>query len=227
MKKKKIFTLALASIVAVTAVIGASLAYFTDTKTAENTFTMGNVKIALDEAPVDEEGQATDGDRVTANDYGIDAVYPGATLDKDPTVHNTGKNPAYIRAVVTVENGMNWLGLYNDNVWTAPQEAAFNALINNTLGEGWELVDIAYDMSGPNHPTSDFVATLKYTEVLEAGQDTTAMFSEISFPAKLTENDVTTRISQEGKFRIDVVAQAIQVKGFDSWEAAFNAFDGN
>lgn len=226
MKKKKTLTLALAAIVAVTAVIGASLAYFTDTKNADNVFTMGNVKIALDEAPVDGEGKATEGERVTANEYGIDAVYPGATLDKDPTVHNTGKNPAYVRAIVTIENGMNWLGLYNENVWTAPQEAAFNALINNTLGEGWELVDIAYDMSGPNHPTSDFVATLKYIGILESGADTTAMFSEIAFPAKLTENDVTTRISQDGEFHIDVVAQAIQTKGFDSWEAAFHAFDG-
>lgn len=120
---------------------------------------------------------------------------------------------------------MNWLGLYNDNVWTAPQEAAFNAMINNTLGEGWELVDIAYDMSGPNHPTSDFVATLKYTGVLEADADTTAMFTEIAIPAKLTSKDVTTRIDQNGEFGINVVAQAIQANGFDTWEAAFAAFD--
>lgn len=225
MSKKKILTLAISAIIAVTAIASASLAYLTDTKTADNTFTMGNVKITLDEAPVDKNGKATDGDRVSANEYGIDAVYPGAVLDKDPTVHNVGKNAAYVRAVVTIENGMNWLGLYNENVWTAPQEDAFNAMINNTLGEGWELVDIAYDMSGPNHPTSDFVATLKYTQPLAAGADTTPMFSEIAFPAKLTANDVTIRISQDGEFHINVVAQAIQTNGFDSWEAAFEAFD--
>lgn len=218
--KKKILSIAL--VVAMVAVIATgSLAYFTDTKTADNTFTVGNVKIALDETNI----ANPEGDRVTANDYGIDKVYPGAVLVKDPIVHNTGKNPAYIRAVVTIENGMNWLGLYNDNVWTAPQEAAFNAMINNTLGEGWELVDIAYDMSGPNHPTSDFVATLKYTGVLEAGADTTAMFTEIAIPAKLTSEDVTTRIDQNGEFGINVVAQAIQANGFDTWEAAFAAFD--
>ena len=97
MTKKKIITLALVAVITVMAIASASIAYFTDTKTAKNTFTMGNVKIALDEAPVNEEGHAIDGDRVTANEYGIEAVYPGATLDKDPTVHNTGKNPAYIR----------------------------------------------------------------------------------------------------------------------------------
>ena len=216
--KKKILALCLCVALAATAIVGASLAYFTDTKTATNTFTMGDVKIKLDETNVN----APEGDRVTSNEYN---VYPGAVVTKDPIVHNIGKNGAYIRAIVTIENGMNWLGLYNDNVWTPPEEEAFNALINNTLGEGWELVDITYDMSGPDHPTSDFVATLKYTMVLNAEADTSAMFSQIAFPAKMTENDVTTRIAQNGNFGINVVAQAIQIDGFDTWEAAFAAFD--
>ena len=216
--KKIIVALCLCVALAVVAIGGATLAYFTDTKTANNTFTMGDVKITLDETDVTNP----EGARVTSNTYD---VYPGAVVTKDPIVHNVGKNGAYIRAIVTVENGMNWLGLYNENVWTAPQEAAFNAMINNTLGTGWELVDIAYDMSGPNHPTSDFVATLKYTSVLAPNADTTAMFSQIAFPAKMTENDVTTRIAQNGNFGINVVAQAIQIDGFDTWEAAFAAFD--
>ena len=216
--KKKIVALCLCVALAVVAIGGATLAYFTDTKTANNTFTMGDVKITLDETDVTNP----EGARVTSNTYD---VYPGAVVTKDPIVHNVGKNGAYIRAIVTVENGMNWLGLYNENVWTAPQEAAFNAMINNTLGTGWELVDIAYDMSGPNHPTSDFVATLKYTSVLTPNADTTAMFSQIAFPAKMTENDVTTRIAQNGNYGINVVAQAIQIDGFDTWEDAFAAFD--
>lgn len=217
--KKKIVALCLCVALAVVAIGGATLAYFTDTKTADNTFTMGNVKITLDETDITNP----DGDRVTRNAYDI---YPGAVVDKDPVIHNVGKNGAYVRAVVTIENGMNWLGLYNDNVWTAPLEPAFNALINNTLGNGWKLVDIAYDMSGPNHPTSDFVATLKYDGVLAAGADTTAMFTKIAIPAKLTQNDVTTRIDQNGEFGINVIAQAIQADGFADWEAAFAAFDG-
>lgn len=218
--KKKILALSMCIALAAIAIVGASLAYFTDTKTAKNTFTMGNVQIKLDEANINDP----EGDRVASNDYD---VYPGLVVDKDPTVHNTGKNDAWVRAIVTVENGMNWLGLYNDNVWTAPQEEAFEALINNTLGANWEIEDIAYSMSGPNHPTSDFVATLKYTQTLKAGEDTSAMFSEIAFPAKMTGNDVTTRIAQNGEFGIDVVAEAIQADGFDTWEEAFTAFDAN
>ena len=49
MSKKKIITLALVAMIAILSITSASLAYFTDTKTAENTFTMGNVKIVLDE----------------------------------------------------------------------------------------------------------------------------------------------------------------------------------
>lgn len=222
MLKKKVISLALAAVIGVMAIAGASLAYFTDTGTARNAFTMGSVKIVLDETDI----RSPTGDRVSANEYGIGDVYPGAVLTKDPIVHNTGKNPAYIRAIVTVENGVNWLGLYNENTAAAPQEAAFTALIDNTLGAGWVLEDIAYDMSGPDHPTSDFVATLRYTGTLAPGADTTAMFSHLSIPAKLTESDVTTRISQNGAFHIDVVAQAIQTNGFASWDAAFAAFDG-
>ena len=216
--KKKLTVIFLCVALVAIAIVGASLAYFTDTKTATNTFTMGNVKIKLDETNVNNPTGA----RVTRNEYN---VYPGAVVTKDPVVHNVGKNGAYIRAIVTVENGLNWLSLYNENVGTPPQEGAFNALINNTLGEDWELVDIAYDMSGPDHPTSDFVATLKYTKVLDAGADTSAMFSKIAFPAKMTEKDVTTRIAQNGNFGINVVAQAIQADGFDNWEDAFAAFD--
>lgn len=218
MTKKRFVAILLCVTLVALAAIGATFAYLTDTKTVNNTFTMGNVAIKLDETNVN----APEGDRVTSNTYN---VYPGAVVTKDPIVHNTGKNGAYVRAVVTIEDGMNWLGLYNENVWTDPQEAAFNAMINNTLGDGWELVDIAYDMSGPNHPTSDFVATLKYTKVLEAGKDTTAMFSQIAFPTKLTGNDVTTRIDQNGEFGINVVAQAIQADGFENWVDAFAAYD--
>ena len=218
MTKKRFVAILLCVTLVALAAIGATFAYLTDSKTVKNTFTVGDVKIKLDETNVN----APEGDRVTSNTYN---VYPGAVVTKDPIVHNTGKNGAYVRAVVTIGDGMNWLGLYNENVWTAPQEAAFNAMINNTLGEGWELVDIAYDMSGPNHPTSDFVATLKYTKVLEAGKDTTAMFSQIAFPTKLTGKDVTTRIGQNGEFGINVVAQAIQADGFENWVDAFAAYD--
>lgn len=53
--KKKIIALCLIVALAATAVIGGTLAYFTDTKTATNTFTVGNVKINLLESTLHRE----------------------------------------------------------------------------------------------------------------------------------------------------------------------------
>ena len=119
MKKKSILMAAIAVMLVAVLVVGGTLAYFTDTKSATNTFTVGDVKIKLDESNVNDP----DGDRVTSNEY--TGMLPGIQYKKDPVVTNTGKNGAYVRAVVTIENGMNWMGLYNENVWDFPQEDTF------------------------------------------------------------------------------------------------------
>ncbi len=82
--KKKIIAISLCAALAATAVIGGTLAYFTDTATVTNSFTVGNVTITLDEAPVDANGQEIAGERVTGNTY---KLIPGKTYDKDPTIH--------------------------------------------------------------------------------------------------------------------------------------------
>ena len=53
--KKKLTAIFLCVALVAIAVVGASLAYFTDTKTAENTFTVGNVKIELLESSLHRE----------------------------------------------------------------------------------------------------------------------------------------------------------------------------
>ena len=219
MKKKSILMAAIAVMLVAVLVVGGTLAYFTDTKSATNTFTVGDVKIKLDESNVNDPN----GNRVTSNEY--TGMLPGIQYKKDPVVTNTGKNGAYVRAVVTIENGMNWLGLYYDKTTTPPQVDAFEKLICNTLGKDWEIVGFKYVMSTQDHPTSDIVVTLKYTGVLKSGDATSAMFEKIMLPANATTSDITTRVAQNGVFHIDVVAQAIQADGFTSWNDAFAAFD--
>ena len=209
MKKKSILMAAIAVMLVAVLVVGGTLAYFTDTKSATNTFTVGDVKIKLDESNVKDPN----GDRVTSNEY--TGVFPGIQYKKDPVVTNTGKNGAYVRAVVTIENGMNWMGLYNENVWTAPQAEAFMKLICNKMGDGWSLEDYDY-VTNAERGSTDFVAVLKYDGVLATGKATTAMFENIMLPADATTNDITTRVAQNGVFHIDVVAQAIQADGFTS-----------
>ncbi len=218
MKKKSILMAAIAVMLVAVLVVGGTLAYFTDTKSATNTFTVGDVKIKLDESNVNDPS----GDRVTSNEY--TGMLPGIQYKKDPVVTNTGKNDAYVRAVVTIENGMNWMGPYNENVWTAPQEEAFMKLICDKLGAGWSIENIAY-VTNAERGSTDFVATLKYTGVLKSGDATSAMFENIMLPANATANDIATRVAQNGVFHIDVVAQAIQTEGFATWNDAFAAFD--
>ena len=83
--KKKIMAVCLTVCLAAVAVIGGTLAYFTDKDEAENVFTVGNVNIDLTEPNWDAEGSKD-----------ADTVYPGEPLKKDPTVTVDEKsNPCF------------------------------------------------------------------------------------------------------------------------------------
>lgn len=214
MTKKRFVAILLCMTLVALAAIGATFAYLTDSKTVNNTFTMGNVAIKLDETNVNDPT----GDRVTSNAYN---VYPGAVVTKDPIVHNTGKNAAYIRATVNVSNWMNLVGAYYpDFKYTFGQEgykAALNLLVGE-LGEGWSVVGVE---AGDTFTIGQFDAKfiLKYDGKLASGADTTAMFQTVTIPAGI-DNANTDSFKE-----VKVVAQAIQADGFDSWEAAFAAYD--
>ena len=62
--KKKLTAIFLCVALVAIAVAGASLAYFTDTKSATNTFTVGNVKIDLIESRFHREGNDNSGDTI-------------------------------------------------------------------------------------------------------------------------------------------------------------------
>lgn len=84
--KKKLVTMCLVVALAATAVVGGTLAYFTDTDTATNEFTVGGVKIDLVEK--DEEGEP----------WKSEELMPGENnaVVKDVTVKNVGANAAYM-----------------------------------------------------------------------------------------------------------------------------------
>lgn len=205
--KKKITAIFLCVALVAIAIVGASLAYFTDTKTATNTFTMGDVKIVLDETDV----KNPTGDRVTSNTYN---TYPGAVVVKDPIVHNTGSNAAYIRATVKVEN---WVTTCKECYKFDGTGGYANTLVDylvveKKLGNGWSVEKAMVDANG-----NDVTFVLKYDGKLAAKGDTTAMFQQVQIPAGL-ENGQTLGT-------ITVKADAIQTDGFDTWDAAFAAFD--
>ena len=57
--KKKLTAIFLCVALAAIAIVGASLAYFTDTDSATNTFTVGNVKIDLIESRYHRQGSGS------------------------------------------------------------------------------------------------------------------------------------------------------------------------
>ncbi len=214
MTKKRFVAILLCVTLVALAAIGATFAYLTDTKTVNNTFTIGNVAINLDETNVNDPT----GDRVTSNTYN---VYPGAVVTKDPIVHNTGKNAAYIRATVNVSNWMNLCAAYYPESgfeFTKPGYEKSLELLVGTLGEGWSVVGVE---AGDTFTIGQFDAKfiLKYDGKLAAGENTTAMFQTVTIPTGI-DNASTDSFKE-----VKVVAQAIQADGFDTWEAAFAAYD--
>ena len=91
--KKKITAICLCVALLAVAIVGATLAYFTDTKSATNTFTVGNVKINLIESRFHREGNDNSGDtsipdpthKVTADD-GMEYVTTGHTMFTDDEI---------------------------------------------------------------------------------------------------------------------------------------------
>ena len=112
--KMKALTLALCAVMLVATTVFATVAFLTSTtETVENTFTVGNVRITLDEEDTDDASEElktnfTDTDitytgiaqRDLQNEY---KLLPGVTYVKDPTVHVKAESePSYIRMMVTV-----------------------------------------------------------------------------------------------------------------------------
>ena len=101
--KTKAIVLALCAVLLVAASVLATLAYLKSTDSVINTFTVGKVKITLDEAKAGEYGDVADATvRVKGNAY---KLIPGHKYAKDPTVHlEKGSEESYI--FVKVENGL-------------------------------------------------------------------------------------------------------------------------
>ena len=100
--KKRIFTIALIAALAAILVVGGTMAFFTDTKTKDNTFTIGNVSIDLDEPNWDPDD--------------TDNKYPGEVIAKDPQVKNTGANDAFVRIKVEGLDSLKNAGLSSNDI---------------------------------------------------------------------------------------------------------------
>lgn len=122
--KSKALLMTLCAVLLVAASVLGTMAYLTSQDSVKNTFSIGKIAITLDEAKVDDNGEAqTNVPRVKENSY---KLMPGHKYDKDPTVHvEKGSEDAYI--FVKVENG---ISAFEADTTIAAQIAA----------EGWKVL---------------------------------------------------------------------------------------
>lgn len=97
MNKKKVLTTGAACGLIAVMAIGGTMAYLTDSEQTSNTFTVGKVKIDLEETRWD----TTDNNNNDVPDQ-AETMVPNQELDKNPQVENTGSNNAAVFMKVTV-----------------------------------------------------------------------------------------------------------------------------
>ena len=228
--KKRILSICLMAIVAVTAITGASLAYLTDRDSAKNEFTFGNVAIELNETFEDNE------------------LIPGKKLTKEATITNTGKNDAWVWVTVAIPvelddadasknvlhmnvPGRNWLGYHsNEKYWLEVQTEA------TPEAQCWivdKYVNVA-EIDGRSYN----VYTHLYNGKLAVDDTTTTCLSNVYLDAhvdidpegnlywveKGTATAIDWNLAEDGTPSVYVSAYAIQEEGFATVEEAYAAY---
>jgi len=211
--KKKIVALCLVLALALTAVGGATLAYFTDTEKATNTMTFGNVDIDIDELTY------TDGEWADFEDDKF-VLYPqkyeDGTLNFNKMVQtwNNSKNnqAAYIRNIILIE---------------VPEGKAENDFMqfifaNNDSGKQHGAVKIGEvegtDLVIDNVHYWAYAYTDKDYEAIPSGEYLSTLSS-----VWLKENATQDNIEKYGdKVEIIAFSQAIQAEDL-TYEEAMNA----
>ena len=244
--KKKITAIALVVCLVAVAVVGGSLAYFTDTDNETNTFTVGGVKIDLIEQQRNADKSAlvpfvqnknlmpivgsAQGEQETVG--GVKLPTAKNYVDKIMTIKNTGASDAYVRIFVAVPTA-----LQNGQTPNAPRYDVLHWNFNgDSCADGQWTDEIVVANPTLINGVEYKIYSRTYTTALKANE-VTATPAYIGFYL-----DKTVDMNAEGKYTVDwgkgpevinydlskgveipVFAQAIQAEGFDSAEAAFTA----
>lgn len=210
MKKFKALLVVACALLLVAASVFGTMAYLTSTDTVTNTFTVGKVKITLDEAKVNADGTlVTPAERVKENSY---KLLPGHTYTKDPVLTvKGGSEDAYVRLLVTINKasalkevfGANFLPQnYVDNTWNAQTWPCVKTTVNSDDTVTYEF---------------------RYKEIVEAkaaDQKLDALFKSFTVPGTVNGD----QLAKLGGLEIKVIGEAIQAEGFTNANDAWAAF---
>jgi predicted ribosomally synthesized peptide with SipW-like signal peptide len=203
MKKKK--TILAAAILLFMFVIGGAIAYFTDTDTKTNTFTIGSVDITLTEDGWDALADTNSNDIPDA----AEDMMPGESVTKDPLVNNIStKNPAYVFVKVEVP------------CTTVESPATPEEIFTYTVNAGWTELStaaVACTSGGTATHVYYYGSNGTLTALAEAADASTPtsttnpVFSSITLRSTLTGNE-----GLSGNKNVVVTGYGIQTEGLQS-----------
>lgn len=205
--KRKVLTMVLCAVLLVSATMFATIAYLKSEDKVNNTFTVGDVKITLDETKVNEDGTPVQGAaRVKENRY---KLIPGHEYIKDPTVTvKANSEDCYVRALVTLNK--------REALYNLPSDINIEECFN--INENWIFKSETEDVDNDTY-TYEFWYKSK-VETSNENVKLPALFTKIIVPESLTNEQLGTLEGLE----INVVAHAIQADGFDTAADAWEAF---
>ncbi|HJC47770.1 MAG TPA: SipW-dependent-type signal peptide-containing protein [Candidatus Lachnoclostridium pullistercoris] len=198
MKKKVALTAAAVAMVG-TLAVGGTLAWFTDTETATNVVTTGNVDIAWVE----------NGEKITEENPGIEfgkdtPVTPGATLEKTAKVVNEGKNRAVIRAKIVNDNDQVVQPVFWENIddfWVFDEDTGYyyyRYIVN------------------PDGETTNLITSLTIPEDLNNEDATDLENINVQLIAEAIQAD--NLVDKDGKLDLNDVKSAFEDKDITSYD---------
>ena len=253
--KKKITAIFLCVALLATAIVGASLAYFTDTDSAKNTFTVGNVKIKLLESSLHREnagvanGATSDSELWSnvdkegtgnTNKYKAgDTFYTDEQIEADAAEYECDKvklNPSqsYHKMPYVKNTGANDAYIRIRVMIPADLDTAIlnSSMYTTTAIKSGEFT-YAYDNSGTvdRDGIKYNVYTFTRVEPLKSGELTYwNVWGTIHMDADVTNEEIASLFGEgktyaDGTFPVLVEADAIQADGFANATDAFTAFE--
>ncbi len=253
--KKKITAIFLCIALAATAIVGASLAYFTDTKTATNTFTVGNVKIDLLESSLHRENAGVANGATSDSELWSDVAKEGSGNESKYKAGDTFYTDAQIEANaaeydctgIKLNPGQSYHKMpYVKN--TGANDAYIRirvmipadldtTILNSSMYTSSAMSQNEFTMAYDNSGTVDRdgikynVYTFTRIDPLAAGELTYwNVWGTIHMDADVTNEEIANLFDEgkpyaNGNFPVLVEADAIQAEGFASAADAFAAFD--
>ena len=193
-KKQMVMAAAACAMMGVMA-IGGTMAYLTDSETATNTFTIGQVKIDLEEP---EYAKLTE----TQKQH----LVPNQIVAKDPQVENTGVNDAIVflkvempkKAVIVAEKDGTRKTTAVTELFTMLNTDIDPATDGSTAGKNW------VELQGDDTGADTNIHVYAYKEKLAKDAKTTALFDSIQL-----QNIIEGQIDTDTE-NIKVTAYAIQ-----------------